>query len=110
MPSDAIGRQKPAIIGLQNDLTPGKRQAISETNDDASLHLLDSIRKQGTNLTHFIVNLTIFFKKTKIKVLPKNNRYLLANKYRHFITNIIRLEPEQVFRSFRMTEPHLSTQ
>ena len=48
-PSDAYMRQKLTIIGSDNDLSPGRRQAIISTNARILL-----IRNLGTNLSEIL--------------------------------------------------------
>ena len=52
------------IIGSDNGLSPGRRQAIIRTNDGILL-----IRSLGTNFSEFLVEILIFsLKKMRLKV------------------------------------------
>ena len=63
-PSDAYMRQKPTIIGSDNGLWPGRRQAIIWTNAGILL-----IRTAGTNFSEILSEIHAFsFRKTHLKM------------------------------------------
>ena len=69
-PSDAYMRSKLTIIGSDNGLSPGRRQAIIWTN--AGILLVGPL---GTNSSEILIEiLTFSFKKMHLKVSPAKRR------------------------------------